>query len=351
MSVRLWAGLVAIAVAAALLVIGINLVTAEPAEPRSTLADLAVVLEEELAPDPLPAGDPLGEWEVTTPGESAIDVAGWALDPDTQEAVTIRASAGDVVVDITTGTERLDIGELYPYYGNATGFAATVDVPAGDYDLCLTVVNSGSGADVELGCQHVVTTDSVTAEGVGLRPGEQPQAGEGTFTVTSIRTDADPNARVNFPLSIQVEDGLKADVDEWATYTLGILNDPRGWSVEGYHFTSDPEAASVTLILASPDTVDRLCAPLATNGYTSCQWQGNTVINVDRWVGGVPEFLEAGGTMKDYRDYVINHEIGHAIGYGAHETCPAPGELAPIMQQQTFGMQGCVPNGWPYPNE
>lgn len=68
------------------------------------------------------------------------------------------------------------------------------------------------------------------------------------------------------------------------------------------------------------------------------------MINLDRWLHAVPEY---GGDVALYRQYVINHEVGHGLGLG-HQACPGRGRPAPVMQQQTFGLKGCLPNGWPY---
>ena len=50
--------------------------------------------------------------------------------------------------------------------------------------------------------------------------------------------------------------------------------------------------------------------------------------------------------LDDYRAYMINHEVGHYLGFG-HVTCPAAGSASPVMQQQSITLNGCEPNPWP----
>ena len=73
------------------------------------------------------------------------------------------------------------------------------------------------------------------------------------------------------------------------------------------------------------------------------------------------------GDLGAYRQYVINHEVGHAIGHKAHKPCTKDGKLAPIMMQQTISLNNaeiykinpdeafgkdsntCKANPWPFP--
>jgi hypothetical protein len=94
------------------------------------------------------------------------------------------------------------------------------------------------------------------------------------------------------------------------------------------------------LWLASPSAVDAF-APICDAQY-SCRTGRNVVINDLRWRTGTPVWPD----VHEYHHYVVNHEVGHWLGLG-HRSCSGRGALAPVMQQQSIGLHGCVTNTWP----
>ncbi|WP_327006320.1 DUF3152 domain-containing protein [Dactylosporangium sp. NBC_01737] len=124
-----------------------------------------------------------------------------------------------------------------------------------------------------------------------------------------------------------------------------IYADTRSWPATGnwrLRRAGQGERFDYTIYLATPATRDVLCG----NGYdryTSCRNGNTVVVNVARWARGIPGY---GADLTAYRQYVVNHETGHRLGRG-HELCPGPGRPAPVMQQQTLGLHGCVANPWP----
>lgn len=175
--------------------------------------------------------------------------------------------------------------------------------------------------------------EKVTKSGDGrftTAPGAGSRAGQGTI----LRYE------------VQVEDGSGLRAGPVASFVEQTLADPRSWIATkkwGFQRISSGKA-DFTIKLSSPDTVDKLCAPLTTDGYTSCRKGNTVVINTDRWTNAVKAF---NGAYLTYRHYVINHEVGHRLGRG-HMGCPGKGQLAPVMMQQTYGLRGCRINGWPY---
>lgn len=190
-------------------------------------------------------------------------------------------------------------------------------------------------------------------------PGSTPRVGK-----------KDEGKQQVFTYMIAVEDGVDMSGlggdPAFATMIDKTLADPRSWihdSAVAFQ-RIDKGTPTFTISLTSPMTVRQAC------GYTiqlesSCYNGeiGRVVINLARWVRGATAFE---GDLTGYRQYAINHEVGHAIGYPQHVPCPAQGGLAPIMMQQSFGVKNrdifdldksegfdndltCRPNAWVAP--
>ncbi|MGW5270425.1 DUF3152 domain-containing protein [Rhodococcus sp. NPDC003994] len=188
-------------------------------------------------------------------------------------------------------------------------------------------------------------------------PGTTDQVGQGTERV--------------FTYTVEIEDGIDTvgfgGDESFGRFVDATLSNPKSWTNDArFAFrrvdTGDPD---FRVSLTSQMTVRDVC------GYdiqleVSCYNPGidRVVLNEPRWVRGATAFQ---GDIGSYRQYVVNHEVGHAIGYQAHQPCETDGGLAPIMMQQTFGTanddiatldpEGVVPmdgkvcrfNPWPYP--
>lgn len=152
--------------------------------------------------------------------------------------------------------------------------------------------------------------------------------------------------------------GEVGDLTEFANTVFSTLNDPRGWPRAGAVFqenegadpNTDPNACSMTLTLAAADQMTSFSTE-CSDEY-SCRVGNDVIINVDRWNNATESWLNAGGTVERYRTMVINHEVGHRLGHLDNElTCPAVNQPAPLMQQQSMDLLGCVPNEWPLDEE
>ncbi|MFC6851703.1 DUF3152 domain-containing protein [Aquipuribacter hungaricus] len=176
-------------------------------------------------------------------------------------------------------------------------------------------------------------------------PVEVPRAGDGSFAVAPGTGEQVGDGRL-VRYTVEVEGGLPLDPAEVAGVVEEVLADPRSWTGDGawalQRVDADPDAR---IVVASPDTTDRMCAPLRTRGEVSCRNGDDVVLNARRWTRGATTW---GDDVDGYRRYVVNHELGHYLGNG-HVPCPADGEPAPVMLQQTVGLQGCLPNAWPHP--
>ncbi len=139
-----------------------------------------------------------------------------------------------------------------------------------------------------------------------------------------------------------------AATSNFAAIVHTTLADARGWSRASFRFVRDA-AAPHLIVLAEGDEVDRLCLPYDTYGKYSCQNGPVVALNADRWRTADPKWT---GDLPTYRQMLVNHEVGHLLGQKhPRPQCRRRGEPAPVMNQQSTELDGCLPNPWPLPWE
>lgn len=177
-------------------------------------------------------------------------------------------------------------------------------------------------------------------------PSPEPvlQRASGSFEVVPGSVRAPGRGEV-LSVRVEVERGTGVAAAGFADAVMATLNDPRSWGHgDSRTFARTAGPADIRVILASPDTSAALCRPLVTRGTLSCSVGEKAIITTYRWARGTPDFADLGV----YRQYVVNHEVGHVLGKG-HEPCPGAAQPAPVMQQQTIKVAPCTPNAWPSP--
>jgi hypothetical protein len=176
-----------------------------------------------------------------------------------------------------------------------------------------------------------------------------PASGTGNFTTAGGGSGPVGTGRI-YRYAVVVEEGSGVNPDEFAAAVERTLAEPRGWTASkkwGFQRVSSG-SSDVTVHLATPATTDKMCdrVGVETRGEVSCRGGRTIVINLARWLTGVPHYT----TLTEYRFMVVNHEMGHFLGHG-HVKCGRAGTPAPVMMRQTFGFEGCTQNPWPYPDQ
>ncbi|MFF5181338.1 DUF3152 domain-containing protein [Micromonospora sp. NPDC000316] len=176
-----------------------------------------------------------------------------------------------------------------------------------------------------------------------------PATGRGAWSMAAAEPAVHGTSGRLLRYRVAVERDIRGlPVADVAAAISATLNDPRGWTAGGawrLRRVGADTTADFTVYLVTPGTRDDLCQDIP-DGYTSCRNGARVVLNVARWVEAVPGY---GASLATYRQYMVNHEVGHRLGLG-HERCPGRGRPAPVMQQQTLGLHGCTANAWPYPD-
>ncbi len=185
------------------------------------------------------------------------------------------------------------------------------------------------------------------------------QAGNGNYSVIP-GTGPVVGTGTLYRYTIEVEGGITGiDLTAFASTVEQVLSDPESWTAGKNVALQRVDSGSVDfhITLTSSMTVRKLCGydiPIETSCYAPKGQNGSkvdrVVLNNSRWVRGDAAYI---GDLATYREYMINHETGHALGHEHAHQCLADG-LAPAMMQQTIGLKSttgqlCMANPWPYP--
>lgn len=255
----------------------------------------------------------------------------------------------------------------------------------------LVVVNTADHVGGPDATPATVTTAPVVTErpavpvpsgdGTAALPAGAPvtQVGAGTWHVVPGNGPVVGRGSRVYHYQVAVEDGIDSAAyggdDAFAADVDATLADPRSWIASGTIAVQRVDAGyrdpDFIVSLTTPNTDHRpdLCG-FDIPFEASCWHSGShrVIINLARWVRGALAF---DGDLGLYRQYAVNHEVGHVFG-NQHVGCATNGGLAPVMMQQSFGVSDdyvhdlnqidpankgkvarddrvCRPNAWPYP--
>lgn len=272
-------------------------------------------------------------------------------EPPTVQGVKGRAFAGIAAAAVTTVLAVVVAGQVAA--GRDDDSVRSQSVPNQTRE---TVADAGRGNDRPSPSASPGAVTLTYAQAMATKYALSAKLkGSGKFEAVA-GVDKAPGKGQKYTYRVDVEQGLGLDGALFAQAVHKTLNDDRSWAHNGARTFERIHSgkADFVITLASPGTTAVWCAKSGldtTEDNVSCDSAATerVMINAYRWAQGSETF---GDEMYAYRQMLINHEVGHRLGYG-HVTCDKDGELAPVMQQQTKFLDHdgihCLPNAWAYP--
>ncbi|MGK0715088.1 hypothetical protein ACR5KS_03335 [Leucobacter sp. W1153] len=107
-------------------------------------------------------GPPFGNFETARPVFGGVDIAGWAVDPDTKDPISIHVYAnGRWAGAYLADQHRPDVGRVHPAFGPLHGFSLQLrGLQPGQNNICVYGIDVFGSSNTQLGCHRVVTTSA-----------------------------------------------------------------------------------------------------------------------------------------------------------------------------------------------
>jgi hypothetical protein len=132
-----------------------------------------------------------------------------------------------------------------------------------------------------------------------------------------------------------------------------VLGDPRGWKRLGYRFRRykvGPRSGELGFVATKtePSELKRRfkdIPKLSNLSVTDMRASPRQIyFHAGNWKSPPSAY---GGSRHKYRQYLVNHEVGHVLDRG-HVKPGGAGAACPLMYQQSKGTRGvCTPYSWP----
>ncbi len=301
--------------------------------------------------------------------DAAIDISGneAKLVPSKEgQAVTTEDITVKLYQGITGGTITVPTEKVAPKISNKD-IEATIKELNAKRQVTLSYAYDGStkspsqhdiltwyditGTTISLNKDRVAAYLTDLGMGLGIRIQNKTQLTTDTVNALTRQTKlvvgitAAPKAIKQYTFCVRGKNVNEDELPNFAAKILSVLNDSRGWSLDGkVSFSQGTSGCNMIAWLSAANDMSSFGA--ICDSLWSCTVKPNVIINHDRWVGASDAWNAQDGSLDDYRSMVINHESGHWFGFN-HRFCGGAGQAAPVMQQQSISLQGCTFNPWP----
>jgi hypothetical protein len=106
---------------------------------------------------------PTGKMDSIAQDGRLVALRGWAYDPDTRAAVTVRISVdGKHAKSVLADLDRPDVAQSHPGVGSDHGFLVSWQLTGGTHRVCTYAVDPSSGVAAGFGCHKVTVSHNPT---------------------------------------------------------------------------------------------------------------------------------------------------------------------------------------------